>query len=661
MFSQHQASVGSLTTPSSVSALLSAQKNFSEFTRLVSCAFNVTFPEVEFENIKKMKEFCSGLLLPNGTAHPWAGPARALSKRDRLSLRGSLFLFRKVLPSPKPDLKAYARSMCTPAPPPPSGYYEHCTKVLCELFPVGWDGGWKGRVKGTTASVSSTLEATRKVGGGRSLLGDGWLDRECFVNSLLDKYSNRHLAVSLARMAIAPTKGKFRAVSINSVEMVALKPYHKLVYDHITEQEWCIRGDALARRFSNFQTKKGEIFVSGDYESATDNLNADVARHILSVISRRCTRVPVFIREAAGRTIGCELDVDGERFRTSRGQLMGNAMSFPLLCLQNYLAFTFFVRRSVPVRINGDDIVFRATQEEADRWVAGVKSCGLTLSLGKTMFSASEFSLNSTFFVSGTRYVRMAPVIRSTCFFLKLESVGGLVGRFAEMRFFRPEVRARLQIFFIRRFYSSFLWCQRSLTRGLGLRVSDEVLKLSGLFDREIHYLSLNSEPTLPPDKHGVFLPSIPAGWSRRRLRTPVDKPLQKEFAKQMVAEAWKPTLCTFKPPDVQSETGRYLKPNFGLRARLLKKSVKDIRKMSRRRWNPVSRKWDRVSVRDYKKKMGKPRWVYQEVEKNGTEVAEQAECSCCPGLVHQDGDYSSVAPPFMMDDFLMSLGHRLV
>lgn len=95
---------------------------------------------------------------------------------------------------------------------------------------------------------------------------------------------------------------------------------------------------------------------------------------------------------------------------------MGSLLSFPLLCLQNYIAFRFFVsEEECPddhVRINGDDIVYRAKRHIIERWMGGVASLGLELSSGKTFLDGNFFSLNSTYFWACKGYVKALPVVR---------------------------------------------------------------------------------------------------------------------------------------------------------------------------------------------------------------------------------------------------------
>jgi len=223
------------------------------------------------------------------------------------------------------------------------------------MFPRGWDRGWESRVRSATVTTSSCLEASRKDGGARALLtwvSRSFVDRSEFCASLLTKFdTGLRPSLSFARIALAPCAGKTRIVSINSVDSTWLSPYHSLIYGRLSRMDWCLRGEAKASCFSDFVQKDGEVFVSGDYESATDNLNQDVARSILETIGRSCSRVPLFVREAALRTLGGFLTDGKTGVVQRRGQLMGNQLSFPLLCLQNYLAFRYLVKRDVPFEL----------------------------------------------------------------------------------------------------------------------------------------------------------------------------------------------------------------------------------------------------------------------------------------------------------------------
>jgi len=571
--------VGSLGEKTKAEVRASATR-LLELTGWLGHLYGVTLPVPDFAESSSLKQFCSGLLEPGHQEHPWWHHIRHLPLRERLTISGSLFLFRKVLPGKPPNILEWKKKMGISKPPLPDGYARHIHRTVDELFPVGWDKGWKRKVYNTTLRTTACLESCRGSGGCRGLIQEEKINRTEFCESLLSKYKRKNLSVSKVRVSNVITAGKVRTVTINSMDMAYLGPLHDLMYDHISQFPWLLRGEATPTSFKDFVRSEGEVFVSGDYESATDNLSPEGAKLILEAILRKCSRVPHFLREAAVDTLSCQT-TDG--FHVP-GQLMGNALCFPLLCLQNYIAFKWSVARDVPVRINGDDIVFRATVKEYERWAEGVSASGLVLSRGKTMVDHRFFSLNSAFFTSGSVHVKEAPVIRSTCFFTPLEDVLSLGGRLNTLRRFSVPRRNFLQAELLRKFSSRIYHSQSSLRRGLGCRVSAAVLKKADLYLREVFYSRLDSrfDPVRRKANIGYFSESIPDGWTCVRSTAPVNQEVQRQFVRELVAAAWQPTMIGPEVP-VRIISGRiaYVSPIRSRRVqrlmRLSRYAVRDL------------------------------------------------------------------------------------
>lgn len=106
---------------------------------------------------------------------------------------------------------------------------------------------------------------------------------------------------------------------------------------------------------------------------------------ILEAARAESSSVPDVVWELAFDSLHAFVEYpDGSRHAMVRGQLMGNLLSFPLLCLQNYIAWRWCFRgawKSIPVRINGDDIVFRTSRARYQQWAGTVRQLGLRLSL----------------------------------------------------------------------------------------------------------------------------------------------------------------------------------------------------------------------------------------------------------------------------------------
>lgn len=469
---------------------------------------------------KRDKEFCVGLL-SNPVSHAWWPIVSRLGHRERCSVSGTMFMMRKVLPSP-PDpmaVEKHARLMSSPAAPSPPDFLDFVDRKIDEMFEVGWDRAYASHVYKHTPTSSSCLEVPRSAGGVRQFLsgyGPDWFADQCLGEC-------PRPSVYPVRYTVVRTGGKNRGVTVSSGYSSVLGPLHRTLYDHLSRFEWLLRGEARAKKFKGFQRKEGEVFVSGDYESATDNLSLSLAGRILSRVLSRCRWVPCTLREYALRSLEAEISYEGRAsVRQKRGQLMGNFLSFPLLCLQNFLAFSFLIPRPVPVRINGDDIVFRCRPAEYDRWREGVAAAGLVLCKGKTLVNRSLFSLNSAFFDAQSRRVREIPILRSTslmcqeglptpheftkyCRNWKLEArrlVGGLW-----LRAFRPQIQAS----------------GRSVCGGLGIPADNSQLHTAGLADREAFFrgkfLALQESP-LPPSPHDFSDPREGKEWTL--VRAPV-------------------------------------------------------------------------------------------------------------------------------------------
>nr|WAK77892.1 MAG: hypothetical protein [Botourmiaviridae sp.] len=506
-------------------------------------------------NIKKGKEFSVGLL-ENPVDHEWYGPEfRRLCLRERLSISGSLFLWRKTLPSVAASPEVHRARVTAPEIPLPAGYVPHICQMVREMFPRGWDKGYFNQVDVATPTIKSVLEKGRGKGGWRST----GPDREeyglaCMGETELLSGENS----CKVRYMDAACDGKSRAVTVMSADAQVLKPLHKLVYDRISQFPWLLRGKAKPNRFRDFTRVPGEVFVSGDYESATDHLPVSSAEWILRTILKNCTYVPEAVQVAALRYLRVTMMYpDGSEVETTR-QLMGSLLCFPLLCIQNYLAFRWVFGPDTPVRVNGDDIVFRCTREKYEEWAGFVSSVGLRLSPGKTLVSSSSFSLNSTFFTASDSSVRLVPVVRCTTMLRSKApyptALSGSLRGFLEG--WRGDVRDDLGAWFLRGKSKVIRKSGRSVLRGLGVGATHRMLQDSGFWRRELWYL--NSVPArykknftalegvplpLPPDRLQGQV-KLPSGWRRVDVSSvPSERALQRaserDFWDSVTELAW--------------------------------------------------------------------------------------------------------------------------
>jgi hypothetical protein len=151
--------------------------------------------------------------------------------------------------------------------------------------------------------------------------------------------------------------------------------------------------------------KSNQFCVSGDYESATDNLNMDVTLTIAHEISKVLPKWirPYFLRESGHHIISYPQESNIEPFLQTNGQLMGSLLSFPMLCIANAATYGYSRNKKiqeledVDCLINGDDIAFRTSQKEYQRWKKVSRSMGLIPSVGKNYIAPDWFTINSQF------------------------------------------------------------------------------------------------------------------------------------------------------------------------------------------------------------------------------------------------------------------------
>lgn len=532
------------STACSVSGRIRLVRRFEEFVELQCALYGVrlevpSLPDQPDQYCASLKKFCSGLL-EGCRNHPWRSKLRRLPARSRWSIAMSLFLFRKVIPSPEPSTADYLEKMSTPGPEADEDFLRFCRREVSRMFRPGWDAGfYENCCLRATVPVKSCIQRSMSHGGSRA----HWLERghHDYVLSVLALESSPQLCAS--RVTPVYTGGKWRLVSVGDADLNLLRPLHSALYNHISRYDWLLRGDAKATRFKDFVRKEGEFFCSGDYESATDNLNANVQRCILESILNNSTSIPKGIRDLALQSQELELYARGcPKVTQRRGQLMGNLLSFPLLCIVNYLGFRYFVGEH-PVKINGDDIVFRAPMWKISRWMEGVGAAGLTLSKGKTLVDSRFFSLNSRLFEARGKKVSQVPIVRSTALGMRQDRyrLSSMAGRFYSCAD-GPWSRKRLTL--IRTWFLKFnrqdiLRSRRSVTRGLGLRARYEELVAAGLWARERAYLSFPAgvETPLPTPPAVLEQLRVPTGWSLRSAAS-VPRRIRRE-CREMIGPAF--------------------------------------------------------------------------------------------------------------------------
>lgn len=334
----------------------------------------------------------------------WVGDFPTLvrmGRRSRVEFAASLANFKRGLPQMKCERHttddgyvAWSDNACRKAPPSSTPeYLRFARKLIKAEFKYGWDDTYSSFCSSFVPSSSARFE--------RMISSIDWWRGRCdwtrFQSYLRGKECPFLQGPKLRYKGI-PTVGKVRKMGIPTADWDLLGPLHKTLYQFIASKSWLLRGSITARRIQS--TCKGEWQTSVDLVSATDGLRQDVAQTILTAALSKAKFVPGRIRAMA-----CEYQIPTCRnLEVTHGQNMGTYLSFPLLCLQSYVAARWAARHDegVTFLVNGDDTIIsgpRPYQRED-------YPEGFILNDKKTARQRRFVEINSTqFLLQGNRWV----------------------------------------------------------------------------------------------------------------------------------------------------------------------------------------------------------------------------------------------------------------
>nr|UYL95434.1 MAG: RNA-dependent RNA polymerase [Zhangzhou Botou tick virus 5] len=215
---------------------------------------------------------------------------------------------------------------------------------------------------------------------------------------------------SLLRLGVAKTKGKSRVVTMQPARVKRiLSPVHNDIYDYLSSYGWLVRGDFTkddALTIIN-DRKPGEEFISGDYASATNELNQDAVTAVVDVLCESTALTDeerLVLRESFRRLrVRTSICLGSDQYEVNRGSMMGNLVSFPLLCLINKACFDIacdivygpLEGKSRKGRFNGDDCLFCGNDQFYEVWTEVTSTFGLVVNHAKTGKSSRWLELNS--------------------------------------------------------------------------------------------------------------------------------------------------------------------------------------------------------------------------------------------------------------------------
>lgn len=335
---------------------------------------------------------------------------QGVCKTDHLSFSASISSIQKSWPKScdcmNDDLEKSLKNRLTKEKIQlPAGYLEFVHEKVLEIFPKGMrDYDLDSHAKRVTPPYSSTTTSSRKQGGSYS----SWRNcREDYFSSL-----EKPNVVHRPSYMVAATPGKPRPLVKNHHSYLILRPFHTFMYDRLSKQPWLLRGPPSMKRFINAGFCKKGMYFSADFSAATDNIPIEVAEQIIDTIASRSSLSLMPLLSEVRRSLRPTITMPSGEISPTTGQLMGNLCSFPLLCLQNYIASEWVNRLSgfsAPRLINGDDLVAEAPQFWVDIYKREAPKLGFTLNEKKTSYSTMP-NINSTYFTSNFKEI---PFVRA--------------------------------------------------------------------------------------------------------------------------------------------------------------------------------------------------------------------------------------------------------
>lgn len=394
-------------------AVRDTRASVSNALRLIRIRFGIPYSELPDLKVEELDRYLKFLLLEGQERPSIAFPRRQkerksdaegclplerLWRKERWELAHSVASIKRNLPAGCPvhkvsQLDTWRRRATTPSPPSSAEYLAFVRKTVRRLFPFGWDSKYEDFVWSFVPKPSARLKKRSRAD---HLLRDRGGGIEFRRNVLAGKgFDTSELR---ARYKEVLSAGKVRPLVIFDDRVDLLGPLHHTIYRWLARGKWLLVGPPTEKRVSSVCSKTFQTSV--DLVAATDNLSITVASTILECLLARAARVPGEIRLLAVNSLPCIVNCAGEEVQVSHGQMMGGYLSFPLLCLQSYIAAAWATRQTeAEILVNGDDTLI-----SSDRPVRSEDyPPGFFLNDKKTIRSKGVAEINSTCFLKDGR------------------------------------------------------------------------------------------------------------------------------------------------------------------------------------------------------------------------------------------------------------------
>jgi len=286
-----------------------------------------------------------------------------LGRMERWRLASAVASIKRALPNdtckahpPPSRFPAWSERQCGDIRSSSIEYQRFARRLAAEVLPPKWDKTYRSFCRTFVTKCKSRAE---KAPCGLPIDSNSWwLRNSCRSEFLSITRDGKNFHYDHpSRYAEVPTAGKLRPMIVPSASLDVLGPLHKTLYEHMASQSWILKGKPSVSNLSEVLGRKWKTSV--DLVNASDGLTLDVADIFLDVAQSSSTYVPAVIFERARRSLR-PLFTRGHEDPTfhvvTNGQMMGQYLSFPLLCFQSYVAARWATRGlDAEIRINGDD------------------------------------------------------------------------------------------------------------------------------------------------------------------------------------------------------------------------------------------------------------------------------------------------------------------
>nr|UUW21045.1 MAG: putative RNA-dependent RNA polymerase [Sanya botourmia-like virus 14] len=329
-----------------------------------------------------------------------------LGRMERWRLASAVASVKRSLPSetceahpPASSFPAWRDRQCGPSSTSSPDYVAFARQVAAETFRPGWDKTYRSFCRSFIPKDSSRAE---KHPCGIAMKATEWWSE----NSSREEFLATTIRGSLfnydhpSRYKEILTPGKTRPLIIPSVSIDLLGPLHKTLYQALTDSDWLLRGKPSVDNLREVLEKEWKISV--DLVNASDGLTLDVADACLDVCQSTSRDIPAEIWYRARRSLRPLFRCDVDFYRVTHGQMMGQYLSFPLLCFQSYVAARWACRGiDAKFRINGDDcLIGSPVPTPVDLYPSHLR-----MNKDKTAVSRTVAEINSTQFLRvGSRW-----------------------------------------------------------------------------------------------------------------------------------------------------------------------------------------------------------------------------------------------------------------